>query len=355
MFSRPRRPLAIVLGAAVALLVGIAAFFPGLLGLGTVTGFVHLSAMRSLVTLCAAGVLVVGAVGLLRAGLRSFLAGFLVVGCVLSASSGGVLLARGMTPAAEAPAGTVAPVPAGTSAPVTAGAEAPNEDTLGVLTANVRIGNTGYDALLTGAAAAGADVIALQETTAVAVEDMLRRTGLGTDFVLAAAPEGHGTSIVDTVLLTRRELAAQPVDPETLPFASAGVRTPVGEIYAVHTHAPVSLALTQENWEYTVTAAGALCAPGSSRLVVGDFNATLDHRVLRQSTDCEDAARRLGMAGWGTWPATAPGSIGSWPGWLGTQIDHQFYDQESFRPIRGRILDIPASDHRAVLVEYRLP
>ena len=39
-------------------------------------------------------------------------------------------------------------------------------------------------------------------------------------------------------------------------------------------------------------------------------------------------------------------------GGLGAAIDHQLFDPQRFAAHRGRILDIPGSDHRGVLVEY---
>jgi endonuclease/exonuclease/phosphatase (EEP) superfamily protein YafD len=90
------------------------------------------------------------------------------------------------------------------------------------------------------------------------------------------------------------------------------------------------------------------CAGGTPTIVAGDFNATLDHSVLRGATaGCSDAAAQRGRALWPTWP--------TWmPGWFGPQIDHVF----ATTPIAAEdftVREVAGSDHRAVVVRLRLP
>jgi endonuclease/exonuclease/phosphatase (EEP) superfamily protein YafD len=90
------------------------------------------------------------------------------------------------------------------------------------------------------------------------------------------------------------------------------------------------------------------CAGDTPTIVAGDFNATLDHSVLRGATaGCSDAAAQRGQGLQATWP--------TWmPRWFGPQIDHVF----ATNPIAAEdfaVREIAGSDHRAVLVRLRLP
>ncbi|WP_433505301.1 endonuclease/exonuclease/phosphatase family protein [Pseudonocardia halophobica] len=115
---------------------------------------------------------------------------------------------------------------------------------------------------------------------------------------------------------------------------------------AFHSVAPTAGSVAQ--WRQDLAGVSRWCSAGSPAIVAGDFNATLDHSVLRGATaDCGDAAAQRGAALTATWPAMLPR-------WLGAEIDHVFANQgatsESFE-----VLDLPGSDHRAILTTLRLP
>lgn len=326
-----------------ALGLGLATLFPDALGLRTLTGAVHLSALRALATLAALGVLLAAAVGLLARRARPYLTGFLGLGAVLVLASGGILTERGYADPGAPAAESRPPAPAATPGSAQGSG-------LTVLTANVLIGNTDYDAVLREAAAAHADVIALQETSPAIVEAVLERTGLSAEYDIAAVSIRSGVDTAATILLVRPALEPEEIDGGPLPFATAGARTTAGDVYAVHTYAPIDRGIRQFNWWRSVSESAKLCTTGAGTLVVGDFNATPDHRTLTGHTDCTDAATALGMGAVGTWPQTVGGR--QWPRGLGAAIDHQLFDPQRFTAHRGRILDIPGSDHRGVLVEY---
>jgi endonuclease/exonuclease/phosphatase (EEP) superfamily protein YafD len=114
---------------------------------------------------------------------------------------------------------------------------------------------------------------------------------------------------------------------------------------AFHSVAPTAGSVAQ--WRQDLEGVGRWCSAASPAIVAGDFNATLDHSVLRAATaDCGDAASQRGAALTATWPAALPR-------WLGTEIDHVFANRgataESFE-----VLDLPGSDHRAILTTVRL-
>jgi endonuclease/exonuclease/phosphatase (EEP) superfamily protein YafD len=83
-------------------------------------------------------------------------------------------------------------------------------------------------------------------------------------------------------------------------------------------------------------------------IVAGDFNATLDHSVFRHAiTGCADAAERTGEGLAGTWPSR-------FPRFVGPQIDHVLVTR-GITPETLSVVDLPGSDHRAVVSRLRLP
>jgi endonuclease/exonuclease/phosphatase (EEP) superfamily protein YafD len=86
---------------------------------------------------------------------------------------------------------------------------------------------------------------------------------------------------------------------------------------------------------------------GDPALVVGDFNATPDHSAFRAGTrGCTDAATATGQSLVGTWYSGVPRV-------LGAQIDHVLTaGGPAARDVT--VVDVPGSDHRAVLVHLRL-
>ncbi|HEY2224206.1 endonuclease/exonuclease/phosphatase family protein [Actinomycetospora sp.] len=97
------------------------------------------------------------------------------------------------------------------------------------------------------------------------------------------------------------------------------------------------------------------CAPGGDptpAMIVGDLNATPDHSAFRAGTaGCTDAATATGDSLVATWRS-------SLPRWLGTQIDHVLTrpgaDGSGPRARSTQVLDVPGSDHRALLTRVRL-
>lgn len=118
-------------------------------------------------------------------------------------------------------------------------------------------------------------------------------------------------------------------------------------VVAVHAAAPVP-GLTRE-WVSELAMLRRWCGPGRGpNIVIGDFNATLDHAVLRSgSAGCTDAAADRGNGLVATWPSR-------WPRWFGAQIDHVFVNGGP-RPASLAVLDLRGSDHRALLTSVVLP
>ncbi len=117
--------------------------------------------------------------------------------------------------------------------------------------------------------------------------------------------------------------------------------------YAVHTSAPTrrrfARALCRELGLIRSWTAGPV-AP----IVVGDLNATLDHSRLRAALGgCRSAAAGTGRGLVGTYPSSAPRACG-------IQIDHVLVPAGSVTS-RFEVVDLPGTDHRAVLTTVHLP
>ncbi|MBO3746986.1 endonuclease/exonuclease/phosphatase family protein [Streptosporangiaceae bacterium NEAU-GS5] len=120
------------------------------------------------------------------------------------------------------------------------------------------------------------------------------------------------------------------------------------DFVAVHACAP-SGGWRSACWESSVRALPP--AGGRLRILGGDFNSTLDHRVMRDliATGYRDAADVTGMGLRTTWPY-----IGQ-PWFIRKiAIDHVLADPRI--AVRAfRVIPMPGSDHRAVLTDLTLP
>ena len=122
----------------------------------------------------------------------------------------------------------------------------------------------------------------------------------------------------------------------------------LGELRFVAYHSVAPVRGSVDNWRSDLGLVQRWCGGSTPAVVAGDFNATLDHSVLRDGTaGCGDAAAQTGSGLIGTWPNWAPR-------WLGPQIDHVFSTggivADSFS-----VRDVPGTDHRAIVTTLRLP
>lgn len=133
----------------------------------------------------------------------------------------------------------------------------------------------------------------------------------------------------------------------TFPFVEA-TGGELGDLRFVAYH---SVAPTREGidkWRDGLDLLREWCAGPTPAVLAGDFNATLDHSVLRAGTSgCADAAARTGAGLVGTWPTWAPR-------WLGPQIDHVF-GTEGIAAESFDVRDVPGTDHRAIVTTLRVP
>lgn len=230
-------------------------------------------------------------------------------------------------------------VPAAYSAPP---ADAPR---LRVMTLNMHVGEADAATIVRLVREQRVDVLALQELTPQAVN---RLNGAGIASLLphnfsrpAPGPGGMG-------IYSLHPLSQGRILPGTT-FPMTGARIQIGRqpvtIQAVHVTPPMPG--SADRWARDLEALGAVPASGP-RVLLGDFNATLDHARIRRLTDAGylDLHEALGRGAVRTWPATS---------WFPppVAIDHVFVNG-GMRPVGVMEQVVPGADHRAVIGEVAI-
>jgi endonuclease/exonuclease/phosphatase (EEP) superfamily protein YafD len=218
--------------------------------------------------------------------------------------------------------------------------------TLRVLAANMRLGKGNPEALVDLVARLDVDVLSVEEETPRLARELDRE---GLDRLLPHRVVLPGKSSQGGGLYSRLPLGPGtgvrlqggfPLIP--LPVEVPGA--PAVEVASVHTSPP-----TSDGWDEDLAA-----LPGASerplRILIGDFNATLDHDDFRAVLDrgYADAAATLGDGLTPTWPTgrrVLPPLFA---------IDHVLADERiGIRAFSAH--DVPRTDHRAVFAELALP
>ena len=221
--------------------------------------------------------------------------------------------------------------------------------TMTVLSFNVDRGEADVAALATTIRSTRPDVVVLPEAAeryrallARAIPDLGYRSAVGAG---PAAADVHGITVFTVAAmgpLSSRVIDQGGFDPW---LELSGGRLGATRLVAVHVSAPVPDKI--ESWPGELAQLQTWCAPGSGpAVIVGDLNATFDHREFRAGTaGCRDAGAVTGQGLTATWDAV-------WPRWFGVQIDHVLTGGGP-APVGLQILDLPGSDHRALLARIR--
>jgi len=227
-----------------------------------------------------------------------------------------------------------------------AGADGPE---LRVLSANLKLGLADPEALVELVAANEIELLCVQELTPEMLAG-LERAGLFDLLphrVLAPGASSDGSAILARYPLRELESVEPPGYTFVMPRAEIAVpgAAPV-EAVSVHPVPPTgSQAVTA--WEEGLDSLPATGA-GPLTLLIGDFNATLDHRELREVVDrgYVDAGDAIGGGLAPTWPERLARP--------GVTIDHVLADRRAAITDYA-VHDLPGSDHRAVSAVLRLP
>ncbi|WP_147392866.1 endonuclease/exonuclease/phosphatase family protein [Actinomyces sp. 2119] len=289
-----------------------------------------------------------------RAGLRTGALGLVLV--LVALAHGGVLLGRGMSLGPLETSDTSSDTPSDKAA-------------FTVMSLNTEREDAPVQAVAETARAVQADVVVLPETTAAYGEELagLLRGAAGelTVYTAVSPPYGwndedgdgadddsgahHGIDPVraTTVLVSERLGGYR----QTEGVAGAGrgmvVLEPVDGsgpvITGVHTYPPVPGLMGE--WRSSLTTVAGLCQdPPEGLVMVGDFNATRDHALLRDLHACASAGEQAGVGGLATWPTHTGTRL------LGATIDHVLVDASAWVGQSGEVLTLPQTDHRAVVV-----
>ncbi|MGN9755754.1 endonuclease/exonuclease/phosphatase family protein [Streptomyces sp. SD31] len=217
-----------------------------------------------------------------------------------------------------------------------------------VLTSNVEFGHA-TDALVAAVRREKPDLVFVQECEYTC--DARLREALGTGYPHRAAQVAGGSA--GSVVLSRFPL--DPTDPVpgtmAMPGAVADVRGHAVRLQLAHPMPP--LPGRTDLWRRELGELRDFAAEntgdGRTPLVLaGDFNASQDHAAFRRilDTGLRDAARLTGHDRTPSWPArTTPA--------FGVQIDHVLVTAD-FSVRTARFLDLPGTDHRALLVDVTL-
>jgi endonuclease/exonuclease/phosphatase (EEP) superfamily protein YafD len=127
----------------------------------------------------------------------------------------------------------------------------------------------------------------------------------------------------------------------------------LGSLHVVAYHSVAPTPGSVPDWVSDLAYLQRWCTGSAPAVVMGDYNATLDHSALRAGTaGCGDAASQRGS---GLTPTWGPDRAG--PGFravLGPQIDHVFAT-DGIHAEAFAVHDITGSDHRAITSTLRLP
>jgi endonuclease/exonuclease/phosphatase family metal-dependent hydrolase len=227
--------------------------------------------------------------------------------------------------------------------------------TVRMLTANLLIGAADPAAVVALVRDHRVDVLAVQELTPPAAE-ALDAAGLATLLphrIVNAAYGSGGSALYSRYPLEDPGVRRMPAG-HTQAFAT--VRAPgAGPVIveSVHPAAP-SDGRSARQWAREIALQPPGTPAGPVRILIGDFNSTLDHDGLRRliGTGYRDAAEVTGSGLTATWPFNGVQVLGGPV--PPVTIDHVLADARvGVRAVE--VHPVPGSDHRAVYAELTLP
>ncbi|WP_031483175.1 endonuclease/exonuclease/phosphatase family protein [Streptomyces bicolor] len=214
-----------------------------------------------------------------------------------------------------------------------------------VLTSNVEFGHA-TDALVAAVRREKPDIVFVQECEYTC--DATLRQALGTDYPHRAAQVAAGSA--GSVVLSRFPLTSAEGVPSTMamPGAVADVHGHAVRLQLAHPMPPLPGGTDLWRRELGELRDFAAKEDSTPLILAGDFNASQDHAAFRRilDTGLRDATRLTGDDRTPSWPArTAPT--------FGVQIDHVLLSAD-ISARTARFLDLPGTDHRALLTEVTL-
>lgn len=226
------------------------------------------------------------------------------------------------------------------AAPMVLGsAPAPGGRRLTVMTSNIETGDGDVTDIARAVRAHHVDLLAVEEITPAALARLQRSGALAQLPYHAGEPKGtfYGTMVFSRSPISDVRRLSTPMGSWAL--TTAGLR-----VMAVHPDSPL-----KPPWAANQATIRKAALREHPDLVLGDFNATLDHEPLRRilATGLSDAAQ-LTNAGWQpTWPADGYAGLPLPPG---AAIDHVLVGHR-LTAIRTSTVTVADTDHRSLIAE----
>ncbi len=232
-----------------------------------------------------------------------------------------------------------------------AAAEDPAES-FTVMSSNLSFGEADPARVVEVAVKRDADILVLTEITPAALGRM-QTAGLHQAF-----PHSRGEAVdgvVGTMVFSSQELSrVRPLDTTFRGFEmTVAVADQQITLLAVHPHPPTGDA---GHWRADHAAVRRVAAAASGPTVIaGDFNATLDHRPMRElaGRGFTDAAEQASSGWQPTWPAAGEMSVLGVPVPSILAIDHVLLTHELVAT-HTESVTIPNTDHRAVVAKLAM-
>jgi endonuclease/exonuclease/phosphatase (EEP) superfamily protein YafD len=217
-----------------------------------------------------------------------------------------------------------------------------------IMTSNGLLGHADAGTLVRLVREHHVDVLSLQELTPDEVHHLdaagIRRLLPGRVLDPRGGPMGSGLMTRGSLVRVRTSTTGPHASPE------GALRLPGGDrlrVKVVHPVPPISRQGTA-TWRETLEQLPGPRAGALPRILVGDFNGTLDARAVRAVLDrgFYDAADATGDGLRATWPVNRPRPM--------ITIDHVLLPG-SILTRKVSVHDVPGSDHRALIAEVVLP
>lgn len=215
-----------------------------------------------------------------------------------------------------------------------------------VLTANVHFGDA-TEGLVKTLRTERPQIVSVQECESRCAE-ALRSAPMREAYPYRHIIDGEGAS--GSALLSVYPLGGESSVPGRLamPGATADVSGEPVRLQVAHPMPPRPDALDSWREELDRLRAYSTSRDGTPTVIAGDFNASQDHAAFRDvlRTGLNDAARLTGQSRTPTWPNNKARPMGA-------QIDHVLVS-DPLTAVEARFLELPDSDHLAVLADVKL-
>ncbi|HET7386949.1 MAG TPA: endonuclease/exonuclease/phosphatase family protein [Nocardioidaceae bacterium] len=223
----------------------------------------------------------------------------------------------------------------------------PGDPTVRVMTLDLRQGLADPARVVGLAVHDDVDVLVLQEVTA---RELAAMDGAGLDKAYSHLAGSPAEGAAGTMVFSRYELGEAARLPTGLASYAMDVQAPGADVHllAVHARQPSGDASAWAQDQAAIAQAAA--DANDPTVVIGDFNATLDHAAMRRLLDdgFRDAADTANSRWQPTWPSAGQVSVLGFAEPSVLALDHVLVSGR-VRVLHTATVQVPGTDHRALL------